>query len=255
MSLDLNNSKTLKILVIVVIILFTIIYICINKNELEKEEFANYPVAVDDVVQLKGGLNNVQVGNDNTPLSTTLNNLIQQGINNIVPPFSVVSYYGTVAPIGWQMCDGKNLRDTTNKFVYDIDGNPISTPNLQGRVIVGTTINTNSPLVDQNGKALGTYNLGSFNGEENHVLTTAEMPSHNHTYSYSGLGCGGSFCSGGGNGNPGINTGLGYSNPINNTLITINNTGGNKAHNIMQPYFTLTYIIKQLLPNTPPIKK
>lgn len=76
MNLDLKNCKILTTLVIVVLILFTIIYLNMNMEGFEKEEFVNYPVAVGDVVQLQGGLNNVQVGRDNIPLPTSINNLV-----------------------------------------------------------------------------------------------------------------------------------------------------------------------------------
>ena len=234
-KIDLSNSRTLTILVIIVLILFAIVYVCMNRDGFGNEGFANYPVAVGDVVQLQGGLNNVQVGNDNTPLSTTLNNLIKQELNNSIPSLTVVSYYGNIAPTGWQLCDGKNLKDTNGRVVYDNDGNLINTPNLQGRVIVGTTVNTNTPLADQNGASLKTYNLGNFSGEEKHILTTSEMPSHNHNmydWTYTdGHKWGGGLRAG----NAGENNGLST-----NAL-----QGENKPHNIMQPYYTLTYIIKQ----------
>jgi microcystin-dependent protein len=246
MNIDLNNSRTLTTLVIVVLILFAIVYVCTNRDRIGwDEEFTNYPVAVGDVVQLQGGLNNIQVGSNNTPLPTSINNLIQQSISNLVPALTIVSYFGNVAPTGWQLCDGNLLTDTNGIPVGISNASGyINTPNLQGRVIVGTAV-PNTALKDQNGNALKTYNLGDYSGEEQHTLGINEMPPHDHNIFftfYGGSGWGGGLrCDGGAN-SPGKAT---------------NQMQGNGApHNIMQPYYVLSYIIKQPIgnPNNTPIK-
>jgi len=245
MNLDLNNSRTLTILVIVVLILFAIVYVWINRDGLEKDKvgsegYVNYPVGVSDVVQLQGGLNNVQVGSNNTPLPTSINNLIQQALNNVVPPLSIVSFYGTTAPIGWQFCDGTPLTDTNGKTVR-ITGttNPFSTPNLQGRIIVGVNSGTaanGGASLDMNGVNISAYKLGQTGGEEKHKLIISEMPLHNHN-PFSTLI---STTVSGGN--------LKWWAPNSDSTIPQGNTtlvGGDQPHNIMQPYYVLAYIIKQ----------
>ena len=250
MNLDLNNSRTLTILVIVVLILFAIVYVCMNRDGFGKEGFVNYPVAVGDVVQLQGGLNNVQVGSDNTPLSTSINNLIQQSVSNLIPALTIVSYFGTTAPTGWQICDGKSLKDTNGNLVTGSDVNVFHTPNLQGRVIVGTTPQNNSqkPLKDQNGNALGTYNLGNYNGEEKHKLIYSELSkimtppfdindnniqnSINRNYK-----------------NQGANSYLAVNQCTGSCAYVYLDDTNNNPHNIMQPYYVLSYIIKQPIAN------
>ena len=129
-KIHLNNSKMLIILVIVVLILFAIVYVCMNRDIFGKEKFTNYPVEVGDLVQLQGGFNNVQVGGE--LLETSINRLIQQKFDNFnsqilqkfqhmqqlldyaVPTLSIVSFYGTIAPTGWQLCNGADLQAMDN---------------------------------------------------------------------------------------------------------------------------------------------
>lgn len=240
MNLDLNNSKILTILVIIVIILFAIIYICIIWNVYEKEEFVNYPVAVDDIIQLQGGLNNVKLGSNNIPLTIYIDDIIQQSLNNAVPPLTIVSYFGTTAPTGWQICDGTSLIAMDNKKVYNKNGNSINTPNLQGRVIVGSNISS-SAIKDINNNVLSIYNVGDYGGEENHTLLINEIPPHAHgsgAYTYYSVG----GTSGGLRFNDYFNTGT-----FRGAVAGGNAQGNTDSHYNMQPYYVLTYIIKKPL--------
>lgn len=80
--------------------------------------------------------------------------------------------FGTV-PSGWARCDGQVLQINTNQALYSIlgatyGGNGSSTfalPDLRGRVPVHV-----SSSITRGQKA----------GEEAHVLTTNEMPTHTH---------------------------------------------------------------------------
>ena len=79
--------------------------------------------------------------------------------------------------MGWLLCDGREIDINTFYFLYQVIGNAYGSaatgkfklPNASGRVpgFVG--------LSDEK-----TWVLGDVSGEENHVLTIAQMPSHNH---------------------------------------------------------------------------
>lgn len=78
------------------------------------------------------------------------------------------------------------------------------------------------------GSGLTNRALGTALGEENHTLTVAEMPSHSH--STAGPGFDANLSGNGGSYQP--------------LPASTGSTGGNGAHNTMQPSLTLNYIIK-----------
>ena len=102
--------------------------------------------------------------------------------------------------------------------------------------------------------------LGQTLGEETHLLTVPEMPSHSHTptttvtdpthqhtYGTSASG-GGGFASGSGNGSV-INTGVTATAATGITVSVSNaNTGGGGSHNNMQPSAFWSIMIKLALP-------
>lgn len=95
-------------------------------------------------------------------------------------------------------------------------------PFSQGRVILGAGMTTDTRGIQRN------FSAGKTGGAFHHQMTVAEMPSHTHGtpqgYVYGG---GGSYSSGD------DYTGTVHSYPQSQS------TGGNQAHNIMQPYITV----------------
>jgi microcystin-dependent protein len=94
------------------------------------------------------------------------------------------------------------------------------------------------------GSGLTARALGQSLGEENHQLTTTEMPIHNHSASDSGhahsVPIGLTLAGNGGPANApgsGTTTGTGFAN------VSIGNTGGNGFHNNMQPSSFLTAMV------------
>jgi microcystin-dependent protein len=221
-KIDLSNSRTVTILVIVCMLIFACIYVMVNKQN-NLEGFAESVLEFNDTVRLKDGLKSVILG-------TTGTNNANDYINSLIPAMSVIAYNGDAAPTGWQICDGKPLKHTNGDPVLTADGNSfINTPNLKGRTIIGV-----NPSIDAT-NGISVRRLSETGGAEQHILSLQEMPSHNHnmydwTYT-NGNTLGGGLRAGGGG--------------INNGLSTNALQGENKPHNNMQPYYVLNYIIKQ----------
>jgi microcystin-dependent protein len=256
MSLEITNPKTLTTVVIIVLILFAIIYVYMNNYDIGIDNFANYPVLAGDIVQLQGGLASVMDGT--TPVPTSIENMIQKAMNNLMPSLSIISYYGTNPPDGWQICDGNELLHSDTKTpVLDVKYNKILTPNLQGRVVIGCSGNNKSPaaIKDINDKNLNTnYYIGNTGGEEKHTLLINEIPNHSHSY-YALVNNTGWWENG--HKHTGFSPGQWWPlapNNNNGNSDQTGKTGGNQktptdtdSHNNLQPYYVLMYIIKQPL--------
>jgi microcystin-dependent protein len=145
------------------------------------------------------------------------------------PSGSVISYAGSTAPSGWLMADGSAVSRVTYSVLFAVIGTTYGSgdgattfnlPNLKGKTPVGF----NAAETEFNA-------LGKTGGEKTHLLSVAEMPSHTHTVRYAISG--GTYTSPtvGNNGSEqgDINTG---------------SAGSNAAHNNLQPYIALNFIIK-----------
>ena len=136
---------------------------------------------------------------------------------------------GDTIPDGWLLCDGSEVSKTTYPNLYeaigDLWGVPSSSsnfklPNLAGKVPVGY----NSADTDFTP-------VGHTDGEKTHTLTIAEMPSHSHSRDYYSA----DWCANG--------TKSGYHGSDTGTKKVTGSTGGNGAHNNLQPYAVVKYII------------
>ena len=185
----------------------------------------------------------VNLTNSNDTIITSNNNNIQidfsttrstqlQNLENRTNPIGTINIYaGSIAPSGWLLCDGSAVSRTTYSDLFDVigttygEGNGTTTfnlPNLKGRIPVG--LDSDDADLDA---------LGETGGEKEHTLTINEMPQHRHSITIHGTAGGGTMVTQS-NGNGGSVTGANW---------VIGNAGGNEAHNIMQPYVVLNYII------------
>lgn len=150
-------------------------------------------------------------------------------------------FAGTSPPAGgWLLCRGQEVSRTTYADLYAIIGNTYGTgngtstfnlPNLKGRVAVG---------LDSGQTEFDT--LGKTGGAKTHTLTAAEMPAHVHRV--------GAYPSGAEAKGYGLAGGGGFSDrpwvdaPSAPARAITEGAGGGGAHNNLQPYVVMNYIIK-----------
>jgi microcystin-dependent protein len=155
------------------------------------------------------------------------------------------------APIGYLPCDGRLMPISDNQVLYAVlgttyGGDGVQTfalPNLNGRIPVG----------QGQGRGLQNYVVGQPFGSEEITLLTTNMPTHNHTVSFTNLpgvsespkpisgapvAMGTNVGSGvppfyvsGGTGTVALNGG------------TVTPSGGSQPHENRQPYVALNYAI------------
>lgn len=149
------------------------------------------------------------------------------------PTGTVTAFAGTTAPNGWLLCQGQAVSRTEYAGLFTVIGTTygvgdgsttFNVPNLKGRVAAGFDTSQS----DFNA-------LGKTGGAKTHTLTTAEMPEHNHP------GTGGLNFAMLGDGTQGLRSTptVGISQGT-----ATGKTGGGGAHNNLQPYISLNYIIK-----------
>jgi len=152
-------------------------------------------------------------------------------------------------PTGWLLCDGTSISRTTYGALFSVIGTvygvgdgstTFNLPDLRGRCTIGMGGGTN----------LSFRPLGSTGGEEAHLITQTELPSHTHgvndpghthTVAYAVGSLNQPTAIGGSTTAP---TTLKATSSSNTTGITLQNTGGGMAMNVMSPFIAMSYIIK-----------
>ena len=142
-------------------------------------------------------------------------------------------------PRGWAQCQGQLLPISPNTALFSLLGTTyggdgrtnFALPDLRGRVAMG----------DGTGSGLSARTLGQKVGEESVTLTTAQMPSHNHSLHAASEQANQS--------KPGGNElagGTFYHAVATDTVMagsSIGNTGGGQGHPNVQPSLVLNYCI------------
>ena len=204
-------------------------------------------------------------------LQSSIPKSVKNIVEQITPGFpvgAVIPYSSSTAPTGWFIADGSAVSRTTYLDLFDLIGTQygagngsttFNLPNLKGRVPVGYNTGDSDFNV-----------MGETGGAKTHSLTGAENAAHSHTtpshsHSFSGSqshshGHTEFFGSITGFASPG--SGLTVRGDTDNFPLTTdaatvtisgttggaapttNNNGGGNAHNNLQPYIALPYIIK-----------
>jgi microcystin-dependent protein len=148
-------------------------------------------------------------------------------ISGTPPTGSMVAWGTDSAPTGWLLCDGTAVSRTTYAALFSIisttygvgdNSTTFNLPNIKGKVIVGKdSAQTEFDALAKTG------------GAKTHTLSETEIPAHTHTVNV-------------------YETEGGGSTPVNGTgfvgTMNTGSTGGGQAHNNLQPYIVLNYIIK-----------
>lgn len=196
------------------------------------------------------------------------------------PTGSVMDYAGVTAPVGWILCDGTSYPTATYPALFTVIGYAFggsdvnfNVPDCRSRMTVGAG----------QGTGLSSRALAAKGGEETHLLSIAEMPSHSHTdsghnhtqnshthtdsghvHSFGGTNINyGAFTPTGGPASNGLfAAGASGTSPYLSGVATasagistntatniasnavITNTGGGTAHNTMAPFVVFNKIIK-----------
>lgn len=144
----------------------------------------------------------------------------------------IIAFAGDTSPDArWLPCNGASLLRADYPDLFNVigtnygsdDGAHFNVPDLRGRAQIG--IGT--------GSGLSPRALGDTVGEETHTLTQGEMPSHSHSY-------GGTLLT-----STIVPPPLDGVSP-NPFPAATGNTGGNGAHNNMQPSLAINYLIVAL---------
>jgi microcystin-dependent protein len=190
------------------------------------------------------------VGYPNLPQDAVPKAYVDAGLAAIaaVPAGTMSAFAGSTVPLGWVICDGRALSTVTFPALFTAigyahggSGSTFNVPDLRGRSPMG---------MDDYGGALSSAGpanrvtsvqadvLGGSLGTETHTLTTAEIPSHTHSYTdrYFASGAGGALT--------GVTSPSTTTNTFSSISATTDSAGSGNAHNNMQPSIALLYIIK-----------
>lgn len=166
----------------------------------------------------------------------------------LIPAGTIIMSASIAEPGGWLDCDGRLFNitvypDLFSAISYSFGGadNSFNLPDMRGRAGIGLG----------QGSALTNRALGATGGAETHTLSGAEMPSHSHgvtdpghAHSYVNNTDNQNTDNAFGTQTAADETDLSKTTGSSTTGISIQNTGGGAAHNNMQPFVVLRYLIK-----------
>lgn len=156
-----------------------------------------------------------------------------------VPIGTGFDFYGTTAPENYMFADGSAISRTEYAALFAVIGTTygvgdgsttFNLPDKRERVTVmyksDSTMGTTDALFST---------MGAKGGEDKHTLTVDELAAHTHSYTrYNGYQANVDSSAGSG----------GRLQNANTTSQTSGSTGGDAAHNNLQPYLVCNYIIR-----------
>ncbi|SEC85197.1 Microcystin-dependent protein [Tenacibaculum sp. MAR_2009_124] len=167
----------------------------------------------------------------------------------------IMMFAGNFAPRGWAFCDGQLLAISSNTALFSILGttyggdgrSSFGLPDLRGR----------APIGPRNGPGLSNYQLGQRGGVETVTLNVLQIPSHTHANALrvssedatqAQATQSSSIATPGAPSGRSFNTTFGFNQitpdtTLNQSSVTIGNTGGNLSHENRQPFLAINYII------------
>ena len=165
---------------------------------------------------------------------------IRDLIGGNLPIGTIVEWGGTKIPEDWLLCNGQSLDRDEYPELFEVLGtiyggndenNTFNLPQTLGKTIVGY----NQEETDFN-------ELGKIGGEKLVKLSTNNIPSHKHSLKVASALTGSELTTH----NPILyaNAGRGTATINNSYNAVVNTTGNGEAHNNLQPYVVLNYIIK-----------
>lgn len=155
------------------------------------------------------------------------------GPDRLVNAGMIQAFGGTTPPSGWMICNGAEVSRTTYSELFTAIGvtygvgngtTTFNLPDLKGRVPVGLDLTQ-----------VEFDNLGEKGGAKTHTLTTAEMPAHTHLVTAKSGVDNLDF-----DGFSGGLAGSDFTTPFDQQT---QSTGGGGAHNNLQPYNVVHFII------------
>lgn len=153
-------------------------------------------------------------------------------------------FAGNFAPRSWAFCNGQLLPIAQNTALFSLIGTTYggdgrtttALPNMEGR----------APMHPGRGPGLTSRRLGERGGTETVTLSEAQLPNHNHTLRAAGNTVGTT-------GTPTTNTAYaiplgpsafhGGTPDVDMAFEALPGAGATNAHNNMQPYLTMNFII------------
>ena len=203
--------------------------------------------ATPNTIALRNAQGQIGVGEPTTAGHAATKAYVDSTVLAAAPPGVILPYGGSSAPSGYLLCQGQAVSRSTYAALFAVLGtrygagdgsSTFNLPDMRGRVPVGF----------DGGQA--EFNaLGNAGGAKTHTLTVDEMPAHAHGWNRTTSGSSSEWSfdvplhhrTTADGAVAGI--GIGPSGDV-VSYYTMANAGGGQAHNNLQPYITLNYIIK-----------